>query len=660
MRPARPQRGVALLILLAILAIGATWYLVSRISAYRLTQQATVRARNAAVLKTAKEALIGYVASEAAQLNGRNPGRLPCPEPAEWTGVSGAEGIAAPGTQAGISANTCSNIGRLPWRTLGLDKLVDASGEPLWYVVGPTWRLTNSSSTLTINSNTAGDLNVSGSQAVALIVAPGPAMQEQASAGCTARNQSRAAPGSTRDPLDYLECYDAASLTFASSGPSTSFNDQVVVVTVADLMPAIEAAIADRINDQIVPVLKSVYDSGTWGLSSTTRIFPYAASFSNPGTATYQGVAGRTSGLLPFNVTQGCNVTDPRCLPNLIVWSGAPYYAYDAGGYGYIQTQSCWTDASPDEQVCEGEYHENDTYPWMPGMIIQMQVTLANVAMGLRALDTTQLQVYARDNTCAPTCPWIPQTVTQTVTMNNGTVSGQPAGSVTITFGAQLPNIDSMSWGTYADYRIVVTRAVIADHPLLDPSNATTGWFVRNEWYRLLYYATVAGRTAAALPSPSCTTGTDCLSVANVTPADAQRAILILAGRSINGRPRPSGTLADYLEFGNRNGKWERQTVTAVLPSSYVDTGSANAYAVPAAALAAGLPIQFRALNTNTGASTLTTPATGAKNVLNADGSPLAAQQIRANAAVQVVYDGTKFVITKRPFNDRIIVLDSN
>jgi hypothetical protein len=38
----------------------------------------------------------------------------------------------------------------------------------------------------------------------------------------------------------------------------------------------------------------------------------------------------------------------------------------------------------------------------------------------------------------------------------------------------------------------------------------------------------------------------------------------------------------------------------------------------------------------------------------------LTAGQIQANALVEVVYDGTKFVLPKRPFNDRVIVVDSN
>lgn len=79
----------------------------------------------------------------------------------------------------------------------------------------------------------------------------------------------------------------------------------------------------------------------------------------------------------------------------------------------------------------------------------------------------------------------------------------------------------------------------------------------------------------------------------------------------------------------------------------YADSGAANAYVISLAAnqtatLAAGLPVQFLAAHSNTGASTL--DATGsAKNILNPDGTALVAGQIVANAIVSVMYDGTQY-----------------
>ena len=76
------------------------------------------------------------------------------------------------------------------------------------------------------------------------------------------------------------------------------------------------------------------------------------------------------------------------------------------------------------------------------------------------------------------------------------------------------------------------------------------------------------------------------------------------------------------------------------------DSGSANAYVVTLANLTttynAGLPIQFKAANTNTGASTLNVNSQGAKNIYF-NNAALAANVIQANAIVSVVYDGTQF-----------------
>jgi hypothetical protein len=117
--------------------------------------------------------------------------------------------------------------------------------------------------------------------------------------------------------------------------------------------------------------------------------------------------------------------------------------------------------------------------------------------------------------------------------------------------------------------RITLNIGILADHALIDPGDSAIGWFVRNEWYRLAYYAVASGHTATVLPAArSCTTGGTCLSVANgdpartITPVGGQRALLILAGRSINGSTRPSAAIGDYFEFGNASGAFERQVVS--------------------------------------------------------------------------------------------------
>ncbi len=572
------QRGFALIAIVSLIVLMSAYLLVKQLNA-ATGFTADRRNHNAKVLNQAKLALIGYVAQHALLASEDNPGRLPCPEAAGFYGDPAQEGKAAPNCAPPV-------VGRLPWRTLGLDKLVDAASEPLWYVVSPGWALPSSTATLTINSNTTGLLTVDGvvNNAVALIIAPGAAFTVQAAAGCAARSQTRPTAAGTLDLLNYLECENEtpADAKFVTTGPSGSFNDQVLRVTAADLLPGIEAAIAKRIEREIVPVLKTVYadpvppTNPSWGsgISATNPLFPYPAPFANPSTSNYQGaavtVAGAPQGLLPFNQTQGCDpATDPRCTTTLTAWASPspapPPDVIKIGGFGYFQTKACSWQFSGNDAFCQGEYHEDDTNPAGPGMIIWMSATINNVAMGLRSLDTTKATIEAENNDASgDPLTIVPPNVTATMNSN---------GSVTIIVSGTLPNIDAKGWNTWAYYRIRLKRSVIGDHALLNPVDPLTGWFVRNEWYRLLYYAPAPGHTAAALPTPSCTSGGTCLSVANVTPANKQRAILILAGRSLTNALRPNGNLADYLEFGNAdlNATFEQRRVSRAISAPFND-----------------------------------------------------------------------------------------
>jgi len=567
----RRQRGVALLVMVTILAIGAAGLVVSALTAAS-NRTAQNRQDNGRALAEAKDALAGWVIGQAILAGENNPGRLPCPEAAGYIGTA----------NEGIAAGNCTlpAVGRLPWRTLGLAKLLDASGEPLWYVVSPGWALPTVTSTLTINSNTAGQLALdgTGNAAIALIIAPGPALNVQASAGCTARAQTRNALAP--DFRDYLECENATSpadVSFVTNGPAGSFNDQVLALTTRDILPGLEAAIAKRIEREIVPRLQTVFAAPSWGMSGVNRVYPFAAPFANPGpgtgTSNYRGVAATYWGLLPFNQTQGCTASpsNPRCLADdLVGWMTTPW-AYAAGGWGYIQSENCYwegagtpstipgTYATYDARVCDGEYHEDDLYPANPGLIIALQAKFNNVALGLRALDSTKVEIFAHedplpfDESIAEVIP-----TTSSVTLNTD-------GSATVTVSGQLPNIDVRGWVTYAVFRIRVRRQIIGDHPLLDATDPTTGWFVRNDWFRLLYYATSRDYTAEKVPTPSCG-GKTCLRLTwgpDTTQLNDKRALLILAGRSLANVTRPNDQITDYVEFANNDGNrdFEQQPI---------------------------------------------------------------------------------------------------
>ena len=672
----RYQRGVALLALLLVLVLGGTWFLVARMQELSANRTAADRARNAAVLNRAKQALIGYVVAQANHAGENNPGSLPCPEaPGSFNETNGTDGKM---NSAGCALPA---VGRYPWRTIGTDKLVDASGEPLWYVVSPGWALTCVGCNTVVNSNSVGQLNIDGvpfaSQAsddtvVALIIAPGPAISVAASAGCAAWNQARPQTiGLAPDLRNYLECENAtnpADANFVTTGPSGSFNDQVVKVTVADLMPGIEAAVADRLqrNTEFFATLKTVYTAPAWGLTGSSVLYPYAVPFADPSTSPMQGANATYAGLLPVNYAEtspGSGVPcvpagAPRCASSFVAWTGTPNLSGPA-----IYSPDC-SATTPTQASCTFYYRCPLLSCILGGGSATLAFTLdgvtANVGMALRQFNAgvamTNVDAAGRN--------------ASGVLNADGSANVTLTGTTTVNYSASVVNpllcaLTTLALlGTFGclQANIAVPVLLLADHPILNPNNATYGWYLRNKWHEVTYYAVATNYSPAVRPGqPACTTGTNCLNVVNVAPNGAQRAIAILMGRGINGRARPSGTLADYLEFGNVGASYEKQTVRDSVRYVWPDTGGANAYVLSVSSVGVGQGITFRATSANTGASTLNTAATGVKNLVNADGTPLTAAQIRANAAVQVTYDGAQFLLApKRPFNDRVVVIDSN
>lgn len=575
---ARAQRGAALLGLLAVAVMVFGYVLASRLNAASQFVAAN-RHANARALAQAKQALVGWMAVNAAS-NDANPGRLPCPEAPAYFGDPAQEGIAAGNC-------TLPAVGRLPWRTLGLDKLVDAAGEPLWYVVSPGWAIPSAGTNLTINADSVGQLTLDGNEAVALVIAPGPVMTVQAGSGCAAWTQTRSATGAP-DLRNYLECENATSpadASFVGNRPGQTFNDQVLRISSADLMPALEAAIADRMQRQIAPAIKAAaYTYPTYaGLpSSGVPLYPYPAPFADPTSTNYRVTGIPTypypnasspyygnppwptggypnpsnpQGLLPFNQVASSCTSPPPCTTLPIMLPATLRSTL----YGYIDTYSC--SISGTEALCQGQYHEDDTDPTRD-VRIEMAVTFDRFVSGFRALVASpagQTLVEARNNGGTGAWTTVSATIVQ-IRINDGFTAlpdgyTPPPGSMTIRFRATMPNIDSMGWGTIADFRMRLYRAVVTDHALLDPSNATTGWFVRNEWYRNTYFAVAPLHTPDALPSIGCTAASSNCMRLNDSGTFNIRALLVLAGRRLPTQGvRPSSNLLDYIDFADPNG----------------------------------------------------------------------------------------------------------
>lgn len=573
-RAANLQRGAALLVMVAIIGLGATWVIVTDLRAASGGIEAVRKQQNAEMLNRAKQALVGYVALQASKSFENDPGRLPCPEPAGSFGIAATEGIAA-------ASCTLPAVGRLPWRTLGLDKLTDAAGEPLWYVVASGWAKPSGTVNTLINSSCAdaastlgcatGQLTVDGlvRNAVALIIAPGPAISVQATGGCTAISQVRPEAG----PLNhqnYLECDNATSpadSSFVSTGPGNSFNDQVVKVTAAELLPGIEAAVAHRMEREIVPLLRTAYAGTGWGLGAAEKVYPYPSPFANPETSGFVGSSAVTQGQFPSAHSQAypgstanctAGAAAPRCNPTLVSWSNAAP-TMSSAGVGVTLTAACSYMGPTSYGTCNGTY---------TGLPTQLTISgpQSNGAMSLRQVNASADTAFffSFDLTSFAFASSNP---TPSIRLNtNGTFTV----SLTVTPPAPLGLAGVMYW-------FFVPGNSTTDHVLLDarqssdtslPAVASTSWFARNQWHKLLHYAVAPGYTAAGASPRSCTTGANCLTVANIVPVGAQRATLILAGRRIGGQTRPSATPSDYLEFGNASGGYERQPVSMVVDAA--------------------------------------------------------------------------------------------
>jgi hypothetical protein len=588
------------------------WYLISGLQAASGDFLAANRRYNAAVLAKAKGALMGYVAHQAAVSGENNPGAFLCPEAAANIGT-GNEGL-APGNC------TLPAVGRLPWKTIGIEKLQDASGEPLWYVVANGWAKPSAAANTIINSNCtdsgsamtcwSGQLTVDGraKAAVALIIAPGQVMNVQASTGCVARNQARTTPSPTINPLDYLECYNTGTSTFATNGSSTSFNDQVVAVTAAEVLPLIEAAIADRFQHEFGALMKTAYSGGIW---PATSVLPFAVQLNGDATTSprnkLQGASGVTAGLLPGNYafaggctcdapdtppcvcsmnSQGqrslelCSVADPHCDSAFVAWrisspcGAAICTSVSQTAGATLHSYSCAVSGSPTMLTCtiNGSATLAQWLAGTTGMTINLDAVASNVGMTLRQVNnptaSSRSPAITGIDTTYVTNP-IGYSVPQASLNNDGSATVRINARFAAGSGGLLGVLSGVTCTIFGipllcyQYAISVPMGVVADHPLVDATNAAYNWFYRNRWHEVSYYAVAAG--IAPSGARSCTTSSTCLQVNYTSSADAgkQRAVLIIGGQKLAtldaaGNPytqvRPATQVKDLLDDINADG----------------------------------------------------------------------------------------------------------
>ena len=263
----------------------------------------------AVALAQAKEALIGRAVADDTR-----PGSLPCPDTDD-------DGVAE--IFAGVDCP--SYIGRLPWKTLGLPDPRDSAGERLWYALAPVFR--DNASVGLLDTDTKGSLTVYQdsmattitSEAVAVIFAPGPAVAGQI------RD-----PASANNAANYLETTGGvnnaiAAGPFISAQTSSLFNDRLLAITTAELMPLVEMRVARE-----MLALLSAYR-----VNSACACYPWAANDFDD-----DSVTGRRRGGVPMEdaLPEAWGSGTIPSVPSWIAgaspnnkWGGLFYYAVAPG-----------------------------------------------------------------------------------------------------------------------------------------------------------------------------------------------------------------------------------------------------------------------------------------------------------------------------------------
>jgi hypothetical protein len=320
------QRGAAILALFLIVFVAALAALYPSLSdqGIRLDRDQ----KTAEALAQAKAALIGYALKVDLSTSAR-PGDLPCPD------------IDNNGTADGACSAASANnplLGRLPWKTLGIEELRDGNGETLWYAVSTNFKnnvrtactspdvggCLNSDAlgTITLRRNSGAIVHDStvGTGAIALVIAPGAALIRQDSVSiqdrsctvgvnCDGRYRCTTSPASATplcNAMNYLDIAlgeDNANFVDLNTngliqGPimdingNTILNDQMVAISVDELVPAMER----RVGREVLNCMTAYVNANTYN----NNRFPYSAQvIVGAGNPNYSDSSAVTFGRVP-------------------------------------------------------------------------------------------------------------------------------------------------------------------------------------------------------------------------------------------------------------------------------------------------------------------------------------------------------------------------
>lgn len=319
MQTTHRQKGLALLMLVFVLALVAIAYAVNKLDSSELQNERD--RRTTAALAEAKAALIGWSISHLIQ-----PGVMPFPDRRADGNYDGNSDCTP--TAPGFNLL----IGRLPFlgqsapcaaAANGLaTNLTDGSGEQLWYavsknlirtsfvpIINPSivdappedWLVVRDENGQTISDRVA-----------VVIIAPGSAIGAQDRSGLAGENNYLDTFG-TYSNSDY----DSANEDFFIINEEGRFNDQLIFITIDELMTALEK----RVAQEVISNLNNYFE--TSALLPEDRFYPYAADSDN------NCIDGLLAGALALK--SAC-ISTPMLtgLPPWLVqngWEGFLYYA---------------------------------------------------------------------------------------------------------------------------------------------------------------------------------------------------------------------------------------------------------------------------------------------------------------------------------------------
>jgi hypothetical protein len=255
------QRGAALLLLLMLLVLACSAFALSALRGR--DAELLRREHNARILAQARQALLVWSLSRdgtaglghcspTSSPNGRacSPLELPCPANPNESAINS---IGTSITSCNSAANPASRQGWLPWKTLGIPKLLDAYGEPLWYSVDRGFVVrTQDTEARKINLDSQASLRVfqddveltaTGDGAAAILFAPGSALA----------GQNRSPPYEAAQFLDAAGIYHNAQAggPYVAAGLASDFNDQLLFIRGRELIELVQPRLGVAIASQL-------------------------------------------------------------------------------------------------------------------------------------------------------------------------------------------------------------------------------------------------------------------------------------------------------------------------------------------------------------------------------------------------------------------------